>query len=112
MPEETSLASDSQIANEFFQELLETCDNDGKIILRTAPAGKDSDLTGAFKYEGDIELKDDLQYYYTVNPRKAFNGKGQGTKQEVCHLIALYADIDYGETGHKKKSFYETREEA
>jgi len=112
MTEQPKLKPDNQVANVFLQELLETSDNDGIIILRKALPGKDSGLTGAFKYEGALELRNDLQYYYTVNLRKQFNGKSQGTKQDVSHLIALYADIDYGEAGHKKDSTYETREEA
>ncbi len=46
--------------------------------------------------------------YFGVCPRKGHDG----TKAGVSHVVALWADIDYGEEGHKGKTKYETRSQA
>ncbi|MBF0570830.1 MAG: hypothetical protein HQL12_03050 [Candidatus Omnitrophica bacterium] len=46
--------------------------------------------------------------HFGVCPRKELSGK----KEAVSHVVALWADIDYGEEGHKGKTKFETHEEA
>ena len=49
-----------------------------------------------------------IDVYFAVNSR---TGKG-GKKENVHHLNAFHAEVDYGTTGHKKESKYKTYEEA
>ena len=49
-----------------------------------------------------------IDVYFGVNPRTGKAGK----KENVHHVSAFHAEIDYGTDGHKKKSDYETYDEA
>ena len=70
------------------------------------------------KYAGSCTPDSSVNTYYTVNPRHKLpvNGAGkltgQGTKEHIREVIAFYADVEAGQDGHKKTSFYQTKEEA
>jgi hypothetical protein len=70
------------------------------------------------KYAGSCTPDSSVNTYYTVNPRFSLpmnhSGKlaGQGTKEHIKEVIAFYADVEAGQDGHKKTSFYQTKEEA
>ena len=49
-----------------------------------------------------------MDVYFGINPRVG----GAGKKENVHWLIAFHTEVDYGQEGHKKKSEYDTREEA
>lgn len=70
------------------------------------------------KYAESCTPDSSVNTYYTVNPRHKLpvNGAGkltgQGTKDHIKEVIAFYADVEAGQDGHKKASFYATKEEA
>jgi len=70
------------------------------------------------KYAGSCTPDSSINTYYTVNPRHKLpvNGAGkltgQGTKDHIKEVIAFYADVEAGQDGHKKASFYQTKEDA
>jgi len=70
------------------------------------------------KYAGSCTPDSSVNTYYTVNPRHKLpvNGAGkligQGTKEHIREVIAFYADVEAGQDGHNKPSFYATKEEA
>jgi hypothetical protein len=45
--------------------------------------------------------------YMGVNPRQ-----GGGSKEHVKYVVAFHADIDYGQSGHKKLSIHATQQDA
>ena len=55
-----------------------------------------------------IQCNKGTNVYFGVNARV---GKG-GKKENVHYLNTFHAEVDYGTTGHKKKSKYKTYEEA
>jgi putative DNA primase/helicase len=46
--------------------------------------------------------------YFGVNPRVG----GQGKKENVHYIVAFHAEVDYGQSGHRKKPAHETYEAA
>ncbi|HPJ13073.1 MAG TPA: hypothetical protein PLV00_06790 [Caldisericia bacterium] len=87
-----------------------------KFLITLFPPGMDAYPINTFEYTPDFYVKDDMQYYFTPNPRKELpikdNGKAsQGGKKSVEYANCLFADIDYGDDGHKKDSFYQTKED-
>ena len=56
----------------------------------------------------DIFLDED-DVYIGVLPR---NDKNSGKEANISCLTCLYADIDYGTEGHKRRSIFNTKEEA
>ena len=47
--------------------------------------------------------------YFGVAPR---NNTKQGKKENIDFITSLWVDIDIGETGHKKVSFFRSKQEA
>ena len=103
--------------NEFLKNIAEPFEQeDVKFLITVFPKGFDGYPIKTVEWTEDVEIKDDRQYFYTLNPRKEIpvNNKGkitQGSKKTVAFANGLFADIDYGEKGHKKESGYETLEE-
>jgi len=70
------------------------------------------------RYDKGCTPDPSVNTYYTVNPRSSLpvnhSGKltGQGTKENIREVIAFYADVEAGQDGHKKTSFYQTKEDA
>ena len=102
----------SSVATTFLNELQAL--TSGYIILCE---GKEK-LQTFSKYAGSCTPDPSVNTYYTVNPRHSLpvnhSGKliGQGTKEHIREVIAFYADVEAGQDGHKKASFYQTKEEA
>ena len=102
----------SSVATTFLNELQAL--TSGYIILCE---GKEK-LQTFSKYAGSCTPDPSINTYYTVNPRHSLpvnhSGKlaGQGTKEHIREVIAFCADVEAGQTGHKKTSFYATKEEA
>ena len=102
----------SSVATTFLNELQTL--TSGYIILCE---GKEK-LQTFKKYAESCTPDSSVNTYYTVNPRHKLpvNGAGkltgQGTKDHIKEVIAFYADVEAGQDGHKKASFYVTKEEA
>ena len=102
----------SSVATTFLNELQAL--TSGYIILCE---GKEK-LQTFKKYAESCTPDSSVNTYYTVNPRHKLpvNGAGkltgQGTKDHIKEVIAFYADVEAGQDGHKKASFYVTKEEA
>ena len=102
----------SSVATTFLNELQAL--TSGYIILCE---GKEK-LQTFKKYAESCRPDSSVNTYYTVNPRHKLpvNGAGkltgQGTKDHIKEVIAFYADVETGQDGHKKASFYATKEEA
>jgi hypothetical protein len=71
----------------------------------------DKNLTRGFYGIDEIAKKDfkDNDTYFGVCPRAT---NKDGTKKNIQYITALWADIDYGEKGHRKKSKFDTLEQA
>lgn len=102
----------SSVATTFLNELQALTSDyiilcEGQEVLRTFR-----------KYDRSCTPDSSVNTYYTVNPRYKLpvNGAGkltgQGTKDHIKEVIAFYADVEAGQDGHKKASFYQTKEEA
>lgn len=100
------------IASGFFNELFEPSFNSecGEIEIRTfKPATQNF-------YESETEAAEQvyqlfqqgIDVYFGVNPRIGNGGK----KENVHYLSAFHVELDYGKTGHKKDSPYQTYEDA
>jgi len=108
----------SHVATVFLDELKDL--THGYIILcdgKKTPEGSDF-LCNFREYSTEFTPDPSVNTYYTVNPRHELNTDssgtimGQGRKDQIREVIAFYADIEAGDGGHKKESFYKTKEEA
>ena len=99
-------------ALDFFNELFEPSFNSGRgnIEIRTFKSGTQnfygSEMDAAEQAYSLLQRGVDV--YFGVNPRIG----GAGKKENVHYLSAFHAEIDYGQTGHKKESPHKTYEEA
>ncbi len=101
------------MASDFFNELFEPAFNSecGDIEIRTF---KPSPQQNFYKSEHEAaERAFDLcnrgiDVYFGVNPRTGNAGK----KENIQYVSAFHAEIDYGETGHKKDTPHKTYEDA
>ena len=111
MTEKKEVAT-SSVATTFLKQLQ--CITSDYIILCE---GKEK-LQTFRRYDKGCTPDPSVNTYYTVNPRSSLpmnhSGKltGQGTKENIREVIAFCADVEAGQTGHKKTSFYATKEEA
>jgi hypothetical protein len=99
----------------FFENLYKNIDS-GFIELRTFYKSKPNkpmflESTNAIdKLQGELNrLRPETDIFFGVSIRKT-NSNG---KKENCHYLpALYIDIDTGQTGHNKQSYFNTKEDA
>ena len=111
MTEKKEVAT-SSVATTFLKQLQ--CITSDYIILCE---GKEK-LQTFRRYDKGCTPDPSVNTYYTVNPRSSLpmnhSGKltGQGTKENIREVIAFCADVEAGQIGHKKISFYETKEDA
>ena len=111
MTEKKEVAT-SSVATTFLNQLQ--CITSDYIILCE---GKEKPQTFR-RYDKGCTPDPSVNTYYTVNPRSSLpvnhSGKltGQGTKENIREVIAFYADVEAGQIGHKKISFYQTKEDA
>jgi len=87
--------------------------NLGDIEIRTFPKGQRPEQHFCQTAKEAAEIAFDLcnsgiDVYFGVNPRVGKRGK----KENVHYVTAFHAEVDYGTDGHKKKSDYETYDEA
>ena len=87
--------------------------NLGDIEIRTFPNGRWPEQYFCQTVKEAAEIAFDLcnsgiDVYFGVNPRTGRAGK----KENVHYVAAFHAEVDYGADGHKKKSDYETYNEA
>ena len=87
--------------------------NLGDIEIRTFPNGQwpEQHFCQSAKEATDIAFdlcNSGIDVYFGVNPRTGKAGK----KENVYYVSAFHAEVDYGNDGHKKKSDYETYDEA
>jgi len=79
--------------------------------IETREFGNGSPMKRVF-YDNIDDIKDyvpDSNLYFGVCPRQI---KGNGKKESVQYVTALWVDVDYGEVGHKKRSEYSHYQEA
>lgn len=99
----------------FFENLYKNIDN-GFIELRTFYKSRPNkslflESTNAVdKLQSELNrLRSETDVFFGVSSRKT-NNNG---KKENCHYLpALYIDIDTGQTGHNKQSYFNTKEDA
>jgi len=87
--------------------------NLGDIEIRTFPNGQWPEQYFCQTSKQATEIAYNLcnsgvDVYFGVNPRTGKAGK----KENVHHVSAFHTEVDYGTDGHKKKSDYETYDEA
>jgi hypothetical protein len=63
-------------------------------------------------WTGNNQISSNENWYYTFNPRYRYNEYGQGKKEDIRFVSGFFADIDYGEEGHQKPSFFSSEEDA
>jgi len=111
------MRTDKNTARDMLSILSDGLEETGVRFLVTAfTPGMEARPVKTFEWTENIYLKEDLQYYFTPNPRGKLpvnaNGKvTQGGKKDVAYANCLFVDIDYGSEGHKKGSFYSSEEE-
>ncbi|MGE5621186.1 MAG: hypothetical protein ACM3U0_01300 [archaeon] len=64
-------------------------------------------IVPAIKYA--LDFSGQMNVYYRIATTKT---KDTGSLANCYEMNVLFSDIDYGKDGHKKKSFYETKEDA
>ena len=99
----------------FFNTLFEPSFNAeaGQIEIRTFPKNQPPQQ---FFFQSEVEAAQiahelcnaGIDVYFGVNPRTGDAGK----KENVHYLAAFHAEVDYGEDGHKKKTPYDTYDDA
>lgn len=72
--------------------------NDGQVVRRFH-----ENLEGVINYETESNL------YFGIGPRET---EGNGKKENIKYITTLWADVDFGAVGHKKKSKFADFEEA
>ena len=97
--------------DKIFKLVLEN--NLGDIEIRTFPEGRRPEqyFCQTTKEATDIAFNlcnSGIDVYFGVNPRVGKRGK----KANVHYVTAFHAEVDYGIDGHKKRSDYETYDEA
>jgi len=97
--------------DKIYNRVLEN--NLGDIEIRTFPNGQwpEQHFSHTIKEATEIAYNlcnSGIDVYFGVNPR---TGKA-GRKENVHYVTAFHAEVDYGTDGHKKKSDYETYDEA
>lgn len=107
--------------NVFLKQFLKNAPEDAKMIIcpfSPENSNKKSFPADSIIYEEGMKFIDHLQFYFTPNlrtklyPSQDTGRPSQGKKQAVKYCTAFFADIDYGELGHKKPSKHKTLEEA
>ena len=95
--------------NALFSHDLDKGYGDIEIRIFTDPYGKSFFCDSVDKaVRKAYELcANNIDVYFGVNPRI---GK-KGRKQNIQYLSAFHAELDYGETGHRKASHYKTKDE-
>lgn len=99
----------------FLQSLLQLYDEDEKLIIIEA---KQKPYKWTLYNGNRLSLNPTANIYYTVNPRFRLSTNsagyitGHGSKEDIKHAIAFYADLDVGHEGHKKTSYYQSKEDA
>ena len=98
-------------ANQFFEALFGNCLSQNKSFIEFRQfAGSTKKQEFYQSIDEAVAHLDEYKVngYFAVCPRKGHDG----TKAGVSHVVALYADVDYGKEGHKGKTKIDTYDQA
>jgi len=99
---------DYKVVREFLGIMNSYCGSNEEIVIAEFYQNKRK----FHSYSENPNLNPKANIYYTVNPRLVTrNSKGQGTKDDVKHIIAFYADLDVRSQIHHSGGF-DSKEEA
>ncbi len=101
----------SKMATKFLN-VLKGLSGDEKIVL--CYFSPDNRKRFFREFDGTVDLNEDFNIYYTLNPRDAMKSfsKGQGTKDDIKKVVGFFCDLDCGAEGHTTESFYKTKDDA
>ena len=106
-----SFELDYHVISDFLKNLQELCEpNEHLIICEFYQNAKPK----FYAYNTSFKLNPHANIYYTINPRVINSTEaltGQGRKEDIKHVIALYADLDVKSDVHADGTFT-TKEEA